>query len=216
MPIVRLDTVDSTNAAAQRIWHAGLRQQSVTVVAREQSAGRGRFGRTWLSPRDAGLYVSVLNTATGSDGTATTAYTQAGAVACASALEEAVGIRIHLKPINDLIAGDRKLGGILVEAILSAGHTVAVITGMGINTHHAARPLPKGTVPAVSMEELAGTDAAEALHTDSFLALLTHLVLDWNARLAHDGTDAITAAWRSYAMDADGKCAAAPPGFGQT
>ncbi len=199
---IHLDTVDSTNAAARRIWHAGLRHQSVTIVAREQSAGRGRFGRVWLSPRDAGLYVTVLDATAGAEGSATTAYTLAGAVACARALEEAVGIRIHLKPINDLIADGRKLGGILVEAILSAGHTAAVLTGIGINTYRASRPLPEAAVPAVSLEELAEAESAAALHSDAFLIVLTRHILDWNARVVAGDTTAIENAWRSWTVRA--------------
>lgn len=135
------DSVPSTNDLALRAAERGAAAWSV-VAADQQTAGRGRLGRTWASPRHSGLYVSVILRP------ASTAplLTIAAGVALADAIERATGLAPTLKWPNDLQVNGRKLGGILAEA--GAGH---VVIGFGINLLPAAFP-PEIAARATSIE----------------------------------------------------------------
>ena len=109
--IEHFDEIDSTNTRLKQRAVAGAPSGTV-LVADAQTAGRGRMGRSFFSPRGSGLYLSVL--------LRPVAFADAGhlttltAVAVARALE-AVGVPTEIKWINDLLAGGKKLCGILVE-----------------------------------------------------------------------------------------------------
>ncbi|MBT8103748.1 MAG: biotin--[acetyl-CoA-carboxylase] ligase [Gammaproteobacteria bacterium] len=123
--------IESTNSYLMQ--QAGPAPGQLHVVATDnQTAGRGRHGRTWQSPPGSGLCLSM-------------AYAFASQPAHLSALTLAVGlgvietlqaINVHgvqLKWPNDLIVEDGKLGGILTEAQTQAGSAVTVVTGIGLN-----------------------------------------------------------------------------------
>ncbi len=132
-----LDTVDSTNAYAKRLAEAGA-PEGTAVLALEQTVGRGRLDRRFVSPRG-GVYLSVIlrPRAAVCDATAVTLET---AVAAAEAIEAAVresgaNISVGIKWVNDLYVGGRKLAGILCEgAVAPSGDRLAyVVVGIGIN-----------------------------------------------------------------------------------
>jgi BirA family biotin operon repressor/biotin-[acetyl-CoA-carboxylase] ligase len=123
-PIVRLGETESTNDVARHLARVGVREGAV-VVAERQTRGRGRLGRPWMSP-PGGLWCSVLLRP---DGDATSGLLSlAVGVAVAEAVEEAAGIRAGLKWPNDVVVGDRKVAGVLLE---TAGG--AVVAGIGVN-----------------------------------------------------------------------------------
>ena len=159
MRVLRFDALDSTNELAKRLWREGWTTEPVCIVAREQSAGRGSRGRVWLSPRDAGVYASLLQPVPcDADPRVVTPpistdFTLAAGVACAAALSEGFGLAVTVKPVNDLILGGRKLGGILVEGLVEAGRLVAVITGVGVNVRDVPLELPPGSAPSTSLEQ---------------------------------------------------------------
>jgi BirA family biotin operon repressor/biotin-[acetyl-CoA-carboxylase] ligase len=145
------DTVGSTNDAATQLAAAGA-HEGVAVLADEQTAGRGRRGRSWSSPPGAGLYLSIvlrgreLSTAPG-------LVTLGAGVAAADAILAATGLPVGLKWPNDLVIGDawRKLGGILCEAQgiessteSGAAHTRSsgdvLIVGIGLNLRSSSHP----------------------------------------------------------------------------
>jgi BirA family biotin operon repressor/biotin-[acetyl-CoA-carboxylase] ligase len=129
--LVILDIVASTNTwlleqqppAAGR-YHA--------VLAEQQTAGRGRHGRNWISPRGAGLYLSVSYTFTRSPDNLA-CVTLAAGVAAVQALERVGAGKLGLKWPNDICARDAKLGGILVDAQTGAANRITVICGIGLN-----------------------------------------------------------------------------------
>ena len=129
--LAALATVDSTNRLARRIartWlDAGGRPPCVALVARRQTAGRGRRGRAWVSPAGMGIYTSLLFSLT--DAEALSSLPLRVPLTLCSELAR-VGVDCRIKWPNDLVAGGRKLGGVLIEA-LSGGR--AVIVGYGIN-----------------------------------------------------------------------------------
>ena len=161
------DTVPSTNTALKAAAADGAPSGTV-LIARRQSAGRGRLGRTFLSPENTGLYMSVLlrPAMRAEDALFLTTCT---AVACADAIDairHAAGIPTNpakIKWVNDIYLFDRKVCGILAEAGLSPdGSTLSyAVIGMGINL----LPPQNGFPP-----ELASTAGAVFSHSDTVTA----------------------------------------------
>ncbi len=107
-------------------------------IADEQSAGRGRRGRSFVSNKDAGIYVSILMHS-GVLGFDATRITAKSAVALARAVEAVTGEKVSVKWVNDIFLGGKKLAGILVEgAMAENGKTAYIIVGMGINVYKNA------------------------------------------------------------------------------
>ena len=120
--VVFFSTVGSTNDLASTIAASGEGEGAV-VVADEQTAGRGRRGRTWHSPPGSGLYVSVVLTparARVDCGRATMLVPLAAGVALAEAVDAMTALPVVLKWPNDLQVARRKLAGILAEAVAPA------------------------------------------------------------------------------------------------
>jgi BirA family transcriptional regulator, biotin operon repressor / biotin---[acetyl-CoA-carboxylase] ligase len=137
------ETIGSTNTYLLGEARAGAAEGTV-AVADHQTAGRGRLGRTWTAPPGTSLLVSVLLRPTHLASERRYLTTAAFALAASQACETVAGFIPELKWPNDLLAGDRKLAGILAET-----ERDAVVIGMGINVGSA----PPG---GVSVDELAG------------------------------------------------------------
>lgn len=148
------ESVDSTNEAAKRLLAEGAIRDFALVTAREQTAGKGTRGRAWASPRDAGLYMTVVHRDVETGFPTTGAYAWSAGIACVEVLAEAFGVKVGIKPINDLWVEDRKLGGILVETTVEQGKTQAIMTGIGINLRRAERQVSAGAAIPVCIEEL--------------------------------------------------------------
>lgn len=127
------DTIDSTMIEAGRL--AGQGCASGTVVgAEEQLAGQGRYGRTWHSEKECGLYLSVvLRLAVARD--ALPVVTLALGLATADAIVESTGISCDLRWPNDVLIDGKKCAGILTQL-----HDEAVIAGIGINVNQSEFP----------------------------------------------------------------------------
>ncbi len=137
MNVVRRGVVDSTNEVAKTLIAEGAEPWTV-VVAEKQVQGKGRFGRSWSSPRG-GLYLSVLLQ---DELSRLPILALAAGLATAEALE-ALGLQPRLKWPNDVLLGDRKVAGILVEGIVGA-ETYWAIIGIGVNTNVTLEALPEG------------------------------------------------------------------------
>jgi BirA family transcriptional regulator, biotin operon repressor / biotin---[acetyl-CoA-carboxylase] ligase len=161
-------TSDDVAEAARGGEPAGL-----IVVAEEQTAGRGRRGRSWIAPARSGLMVSVLLRPKAPVARWGWLPLLVG-VAVADAVSARTGISIRLKWPNDLVVRDRKLGGILVERIDSRAGAAAVI-GFGINVSTRIEELPIGTATSLAVEN-AGTDRDALLLAilRSVASLFTH------------------------------------------
>src|SRR5947209_14712523 len=135
--ILRFDSLPSTNTEAARQALLGA-PEGLCVVAREQTAGRGRQQRAWASPKDAGLYFSiVLRPQT--DARVWPLVTLAAALAVSDALAESCALETDIKWPNDLLAGGRKLCGILAETF-ETPRGRAVVLGVGVNLANSAFP----------------------------------------------------------------------------
>ncbi len=131
------DTLDSTNSEAKR--HADAETAPALYIARSQTAGRGRLGRSFHSPADTGLYMTLACTSDRplTDLVPITALT---AVAAVATIEHLTGRSPGIKWVNDLYLNRKKMAGILVEAVtLPAGRTRLII-GWGLNLTTQAFP----------------------------------------------------------------------------
>ncbi len=128
-------SVDSTNLAARRGSDQGDPAGSV-YVAEEQTAGRGRRGKSWRSAAGEGLWFSLLLQPDLPPEQLAPVTLFAGLCA-ATALRKATGLDIQLKWPNDLVIlpAGRKIGGILTEMLVEENQIAAVIIGLGINVH---------------------------------------------------------------------------------
>ena len=163
-----LASTGSTNADLLARAAAGA-PEGVVLAAEEQTAGRGRMGRVWVSPPRAALTFSLLvRPDTVSPARRGWLPLLAG-VSVASAVRAAAGVDARLKWPNDVLAGPAKLAGILAEA---AGDAVGVGSGLNVSTEPGElpppgptpRPLraPGGALPATSLRVLAAAGPAAA------------------------------------------------------
>ncbi len=141
------DTLPSTNTYLSA--EAGQGTENFrTVLAETQTAGRGRMGRTFFSPRGSGIYMSVLlRPKVLHAGRLTTL----AAVVVSDAIFRVCGTKVDIKWVNDLLFEGKKLCGILAE---SAGGGFAVV-GIGINVRESAFPSELSDI-AVSLEQICG------------------------------------------------------------
>jgi len=127
-----LRTVDSTSNKLKALAREGAAVGTV-VLADEQTGGRGRSGRTWFSPDRMGVWMSVLLEG-GASAERLAPLSVAAAVSVADALRELTGTDVRVKWPNDLLVGGRKLGGLLVESMQTAGErVVSAVLGIGLN-----------------------------------------------------------------------------------
>ena len=131
------DEIDSTNTEAKRMASGGFLGDAL-LVAHRQTAGRGRMGRSFYSPNGTGAYFSILHTLHAPLCDAV-AITSAASVAVMRAIRALTGIQTQIKWVNDLYYNEKKVCGILTEAV-SAGKHTHVIVGIGINLDTADFP----------------------------------------------------------------------------
>ena len=169
----------STNQELKRLAENGA-PEGTTLIAREQTAGRGRMGRTFYSQKDTGLYFSCL-LRPGCVPTDLMHLTCAVGVAVCKAVQKAAGVTPQIKWINDLVLENKKLGGILTELSIdpNTGLVAYAIVGIGINCLQEAFP-EELTEIATSLRLAAGkncTPACLAAHLMEELESLSHTLL---------------------------------------
>ncbi len=167
--IRRFGSIDSTNAWLISRAREGA-PEGLVAVADHQTAGRGRLGRTWEAPAGTSLLVSVLMRPP-LDGEHLYLATAVMALAAADACRVEAGVDPDLKWPNDLLAGGRKLGGVLAEAMAVSGQVEAVVVGAGINVNWPADQAgpPEG---GVALSQLVGFEVDRERLLASLLASL--------------------------------------------
>ena len=140
--VVRLGAIDSTNEEARRRALAG-ESDRLWIVAGEQTAGRGRRGRAWISPRG-NLHATALLLDPCPPALAPQLGFVAG-VALARAASDAGAVDVGLKWPNDLLLNGAKCAGVLVEGIGLPGRRAAYAVGVGVNCAHAPEGLGYAT-----------------------------------------------------------------------
>jgi len=189
---------DSTNRVALELGHAGEPEGAV-VLAEEQTAGRGRAGRTWQSERGAGIYMTLLLRPELSPALAPLLTLLAG-LSARAAIEAQTGLTPDLRWPNDLLLNGRKLGGILTEMHAEPGVVRFVIVGIGVNVNQSKFPGDLATI-ATSLRAESGR-----LHSrlELLVRLLQQFESDYNRFLKH-GANAILEQFAAVSSFAKGK-----------
>jgi BirA family transcriptional regulator, biotin operon repressor / biotin---[acetyl-CoA-carboxylase] ligase len=196
--VLRYESLLSTNTEVARL-AAEEAEEGVAVVADEQTAGRGRLQRAWSSPKGAGLYFStLLRPKIALD--RWPLITFVAALATGDALLEASHVETDIKWPNDLLANERKICGILAEAIETPTGR-AVVLGIGINLTDQAFPSDLIDV-ATSVANESGRPADR----EAILSALLRALARWYSLLQEpDGAEKIVATWSSRSSFATGK-----------
>lgn len=129
------ETVDSTNTEAKRLWQQGD-QQEMVILSREQSAGKGRRGKQWISPKDDGVFMSLL-LRPDIEPVHASMLTLVAALAVCEAIEALTGLEPQIKWPNDLVLNRKKICGILTEMSAEMDFIHYVVVGIGINVNQA-------------------------------------------------------------------------------
>lgn len=163
------DITDSTNLEARRFVLGETPSAPAVFIARQQTAGRGRLGRGFYSPKD-GLYLSIV-IKPAFDMSRSSQVTVAAAAATSESIDEICGCDSRIKWVNDIYVNSKKVCGILTEATtdFETGQIDSLIIGIGINTSDRSFP-PEladiaGSVPGASGEELTGHEKARLAST---------------------------------------------------
>lgn len=186
----RFESVASTNELALRMAREGAPEGTV-VVGREQTAGRGRYGREWFSPSGLGLYLTLLlRPDMPLDNVWQFGFV--ASLAAAEAVSDVSRLPARVKWPNDVLLNGKKLCGILVEAQQSAvGSQLCVVIGIGVNV------LPSDFPP--EFVERASSIAFEAKRPVSIEETENALLARLDSRceeLRSRGSDAILESWR--------------------
>jgi BirA family biotin operon repressor/biotin-[acetyl-CoA-carboxylase] ligase len=192
------EVIGSTNDEAARWVEQGAPDFSL-VIADEQTAGRGRLARSWFTPPGAALAFSlILRPSTfPSSPPSPGFFTALGALAVSDALRNNYGLATEIKWPNDVLAGQRKLAGVLAEAQWRGEELTAVILGIGINVAPSSVP-PESEIlfPATCVETALGYPIARWELLCAVLQSLIHwrpllnqcvFLQSWEERLAFRG-----------------------------
>ena len=196
--VLSFDSIDSTNTEAANQAKRGA-DEGLCVVARQQTAGRGRHGRTWISPKDAGLYFSIvlrpkLETRFLPLITLTTA------VAVHDALEEIAQIDCDIKWANDVHVAGKKICGILAETV-ETPKGLAVVAGAGINLRSSSLP-DKLKEIATSIED----ETSEIPNADDLLRTVAKVFSEFYKILqSAGGAEKVRTEWTKRSSYAFGK-----------
>ena len=186
--ITVLDSVDSTNT-----WLGARSSDPEVCLAEFQSAGRGRRGRNWVSPFAANLYLS-LSWRFAEWPPGFTALGMVTAIAAVRALE-ALGVReVRIKWPNDLIAGGRKLGGVLIDIQGEPPGATRAVIGLGLNVRMPAAAAQDIDQPWMDLATL--TDGHPPERNRLAAALIGSLVTAMR-EFADQGFAAFSADWQS-------------------
>jgi BirA family biotin operon repressor/biotin-[acetyl-CoA-carboxylase] ligase len=153
--IVRFDSLPSTNLEAAKRAGEGA-PEGLCVIAAEQTAGRGRLERHWVSPKGVGLYFSIVLRPQ-FEQSVWPLITLMAAVAVHDALLDVYQLDTDIKWPNDVLAHEKKLCGILAETVETPIGR-AVVVGIGINLKHGSFPMELEDV-ATSVEAAVGRSA---------------------------------------------------------
>jgi BirA family transcriptional regulator, biotin operon repressor / biotin---[acetyl-CoA-carboxylase] ligase len=150
--IIELDTIDSTNNYAMQLINANKAQHGLTIVAGNQTAGKGQRGRTWANEPGKNLLMSII-VYPRHQINEQFAFNASIAVAIANVLQKLFsGWQISIKWPNDILINDKKAGGILIENVLRGSKWTHSVIGFGLN---------------VNQESFAGLPFATSLKNES-------------------------------------------------
>ncbi|MCP4668186.1 MAG: biotin--[acetyl-CoA-carboxylase] ligase [Deltaproteobacteria bacterium] len=190
--IIFRDTLHSTNTLAKELAREGA-VHGTLVLAEEQTAGRGRMGRPWFSPKYKNILVSLLLRPP-TPAEEAFIFTMVLALAAIDGMEKVGGLKASIKWPNDLYAGRKKLGGILTEFSALGKGVAYLVLGLGLNVNWNPGDEEEMLYPATSVSSETGnrisrTDLLveilkrfEAYYGDVLGGRRDHLYERWNER----------------------------------
>jgi BirA family biotin operon repressor/biotin-[acetyl-CoA-carboxylase] ligase len=146
--IYYFDNLASTMNVAMQLGVEGS-PEGTLVLSESQTKGRGRLGREWFSPKYKGIYLSLILKPKILPAEASM-FTLLAGVSISEAIKEMASLDAHIKWPNDIIIGNRKLGGILTELNAEMDEVNFLIIGVGLNVNNDKKTLPAG---ATSLKE---------------------------------------------------------------
>ena len=196
--ILRFDTIESTNTEALNQARRGA-SEGLCVIAKQQTAGRGRHGRNWVSEKDSGLYFSIVLRPKIAP-RFLPLITLMTAVAVHDTLEELYKIECDIKWVNDIHVRDKKICGILAETC-DTPKGLAIIVGIGINLKSSNFP-PEIAETATSIEN----ETSKNPNAEELLQTLTHYFADfYEVLILENGAEKIRQNWTERSSYAFGK-----------
>jgi BirA family biotin operon repressor/biotin-[acetyl-CoA-carboxylase] ligase len=199
-PLRFFSTIDSTNTYAACLVREGAAEGTV-VIADAQSGGKGRLGRSWISPPGVNLYLSAILRPPVPVATAPQLNLLA-AVAVADTIVEVCSLMPTIKWPNDVLVNGKKVCGILAEMQTEASVLRAVVLGIGVNLNAPLTAFPEELRDKASSLLLAGGQPVDRpTFTASLLTHLEKLYILW----LQEGFPAVRPAWERYAAGMLGK-----------
>jgi BirA family biotin operon repressor/biotin-[acetyl-CoA-carboxylase] ligase len=187
--VAHFSQIESTNDVATRMAESGAPAGSI-VLADSQTGGRGRLGRSWVSPAGTGLYFSMVLRPALQPSDLPKISLVAGYALCL-AIEKECGLRPGLKWPNDLLLNGRKFGGILAENIPSSSPLVILGVGLNLNTPLSAFPSSLHQ-KATSLSAFSG----EKYSRRKILGAAVNQLDIWMVRLEQGGFAEILSRWK--------------------
>lgn len=136
--VLYFDTIDSTNTKAQELAEKGY-QSGTLVVADKQESGKGRRGRSWVSPSGTGIFMTLMIKPDINPNNASM-LTLVAALAVAKAITSVTGEEAMIKWPNDIVINGKKVCGILTEMNAQFDYINHIVVGIGINVHNESFP----------------------------------------------------------------------------
>ena len=195
-PLHFFDTIDSTNTVAARLAREDAAEGTV-VIADAQTGGKGRLGRSWVSPSGVNLYLSVILRPR-KPASAAPQLSLLASVAVAEAIVQQTQLAPSIKWPNDILVAGKKVCGILTEMQANGSHLRSVIVGIGVNINAPLSSFPEELQDkASSLFLMRGEPVDRAAFTVSLLTHLEKLYVLW----LEEGFPAVGAAWEGYASE---------------
>ena len=188
--IINLPACDSTNSLLISMAVKGKLEEGTILSTPNQTKGRGQGGNTWKSEPGLNLTFSILLHPNFLEPSRQFFLNMAVSLGIHDALKEIVNSRIFLKWPNDVLIGEKKVSGILVETGSQMGRPWAVL-GIGINTNQTEFPGPLSvTATSLCMEKAVRYDI------DLLFTALSRALERWYRRWQKEGTPSIIEAWK--------------------
>ncbi len=166
--VVYQESLSSTMDVAREEAEAGASEGTV-VLAEQQTAGRGRLSRQWVSPPAGNIYVSIVLRP---EPALVQVLAMLSPLAICRAIDEATGLQSNIKWPNDVLIGGRKVAGVLIDAEFSDGEVEYALVGIGVNVNFDPSPYEELREIATSLALELGRDVSRE---EVLAALLSHL-----------------------------------------
>ncbi len=188
--LLHFELLTSTNEYLKQQGNIG-EQEGLIVLADEQTAGKGRLNRSWYSPRG-GLYFSILLRPISIKAEQVPLITLTAGVAVAKVLQSSLGIQPSLKWPNDVMVGQKKVGGILAESAFIGNDIDFVVVGIGINANSSIKDFPVELQAVASLQDL----VQRQINLPRLFGYLIGQLEFWYLRLCDKGFPAIAPHWK--------------------